>query len=75
MTIITIPNNCKKCPYFSRNHYNQQVPSCQHGATVGEVRGLPHGPAEIDEYNRTIYYEATGVVPEWCPLHPVNEYG
>ncbi len=61
-------SNCKQCPHFSRVTFRAEKPSCKYGKEHSLPKSPPFGDAKRDPYNGTLYYEATGEIPDWCPL-------
>lgn len=50
---------------------NVETPTCMFGKGQGHFRELPRGELQIDQINGIPFYEATGVIPNWCPLENV----
>lgn len=43
-------------------------PCCQFGKSYQVAKSLPHGEMKVDPMNDAPYWDATGVIPAWCPL-------
>ncbi len=60
--------NCTQCPHFSQFTISVEKPSCKYAKSSQFPKSLPHGEAKIDPFHGGAYYEATGEIPDWCPL-------